>query len=180
MFRLSTKSPFHLGAGREAPLDQQIRWLRREREREREPRKTPAEGGKTNEKRKQTGKMKTNPPTNQIHPPSANSPHPNKVCERERASALKRELPLCALHCGGNACSKPTRISLANWGKTFSFATSLCNATARRNQLTASRASRRSCLLSQKAKLATDRQLTTVWQVATSDSRQRATCNCVN
>lgn len=32
------------------------------REREREPRKTPAEGGKTNEKRKQTGKMKTNPP----------------------------------------------------------------------------------------------------------------------
>lgn len=149
MFRLSTKSPFHLGGGREAPLDQQIRWLRRERERE--LRKTPAEGGKTNEKRKQTGKMKTNPLTNQIHPPSANSPHPNKVYERERASALKRELPLCALHCGGNACSKPTRISLANWGKTFSFATSLCNATARRNQLTASRASRRSCLLSQKA-----------------------------
>lgn len=155
MFRLSTKSPFYLGGGREAPLDQQIRWLRREREREcQEKRRLKVE--KRTKNVNKPAKWKQIPPTNQIHPPSANSPHPNKVYERE--SALKRELPLFALHCGGNACSKPTRISLANWGKTFSFATSLCNATARRNQLTASRASRRSCLLSQKA--------TSNWQAA--------------
>lgn len=186
MFRLSTKSPFHFGEGwkgggekLKAPLDQQIRWLRRERE----PRKKPAEGGKMNEKRKQTGKMKTNPPNKPNSPPVAQTHHTQtktvRERERKRESGLKRELPLCALHCGGNACSKPTRISLANWGKTFSFATRLRDGTSWRRAV---RADGRVCC--RKRQLTTEQaannSVASVAIVATSDNRQRATCNCVN
>lgn len=82
MLRRCTKSPcFWLGkgggGGEGFPLDQQIRWLRRERRKSR----------LMVEKRKQTGKMKTNRKCWEIQPPSANSPRP-----RER-----RELPLCII-----------------------------------------------------------------------------------
>lgn len=121
-------------------------------------------------------KWKQIPPNKPNSPPVAQTHHTQTKAVRE--SGLKRELPLCALHSGENACSKPTRISLANWGKTFSFATRLRDGTSWRRAV---RADGRVCC--RKRQLTIDRQLTTVWQlwqVATSNNRQRATCNCVN
>lgn len=172
MFRLSTKSPFHLGGGREAPLDQQIRWLRRERE----PRKTPAEGGKTNEKRKQTGKMKTNPPHKPNSPPERKLTTP-KQSLRERERAPWRENCPCSqcIVVKMRAASRqefPLQIEEKPLALPRRFATRLRGGTSWRRAV---RADGRVCC--RKRQLATDRQLTTVWQVATSDSRQRATCN---
>lgn len=53
-----------------------------------------------NEKRKQTGKMKTNPPQQtKFTPGSANSPHPNKDCERESERERERLEERTALVC---------------------------------------------------------------------------------
>lgn len=156
------------------PANQMV--AKREREREsQEKRRLKVE--KRTKNVNKPAKWKQIPPTNQIHPPSANSPHPNKVCERERERAPWRENCPCSqcIVVEMRAASRqefPLQIEEKPLALPRRFATRLRGGTSWRRAV---RADGRVCC--RKRQLATDRQLTTVWQVATSDSRQRATCN---